>query len=154
MKEVGTARESASTHKGTRSIKVRTEKWTGMPVRATKKFFVFMYVVPMAIRIALELARKGGVQGGDVRDDRRKTREDERERERDGGKKKRMRERQYEDPQAWQAEIFDAQRSDRGRRVRNRRGKGRPESRGHKLSYVVTCAFSSRSRGKMVAIFS
>lgn len=30
----------------------------------------------------------------------------------------------------------------------------RPESRGHKLSYVVTCAFSSRSRGKMVAIFS
>ncbi|KYQ59140.1 hypothetical protein ALC60_01725, partial [Trachymyrmex zeteki] len=27
-------------------------------------FFVFMYVMPMAIRIALELARKGGVRGG------------------------------------------------------------------------------------------
>lgn len=63
-KEVGTARESASTHKETRSIKARTEKWTGMSVRATKKFFVFVYVVPMAIRIALEVARKGGVQGG------------------------------------------------------------------------------------------
>lgn len=63
-KEVETARESASTHKETRSIKARIEKWTGMPVRATKKFFVFVYVVPMAIRIALELARKGDVRGG------------------------------------------------------------------------------------------
>ena len=61
-----TVRESASTHKEARSIKARTEKWTDVPVRATKKFFVFMYVVSMAIRIAFELARKGGVQGGSL----------------------------------------------------------------------------------------
>ncbi|KYN09936.1 hypothetical protein ALC57_17933 [Trachymyrmex cornetzi] len=33
-------------------------------IQKDEGFFVFMYVVPMAIRIALELARKGGVRGG------------------------------------------------------------------------------------------
>lgn len=55
------ARKRVHAQRDTRSIKARIEKWT---VRATKKFFVFVYVVPMAIRIALELARKGGVRGG------------------------------------------------------------------------------------------
>lgn len=38
-KEVETARESASTHKETRSIKARIEKWTGISVR--EKVFRF-----------------------------------------------------------------------------------------------------------------
>lgn len=52
-------RESVSTHKETRSIRTQSEKWTGMLVRATKKFFRFRVCGAGAIRIALELARKG-----------------------------------------------------------------------------------------------
>lgn len=48
------------------SIDKGPDRKVDVPVRATKKFFVFMYVVSMAIRIPFELARKGGIQGGSL----------------------------------------------------------------------------------------
>ncbi|OAD55511.1 hypothetical protein WN48_04765 [Eufriesea mexicana] len=131
------------------------------PKHARGEVFVFV-AEPVAVRIVLELARNGGSAGkvweGESEPSGRKIRQkrgtkvgmrrEGRARVATGREEKRSKKRAGRKKGVVEAKHDRPKSSTEGARGE------KAESRRHKTSYGVTCAFSGRSQRKMVAIFS